>query len=324
MYADACSCCSARARIIYLTSLPVLPDVIDYYLSLLPGVIPSHARKRLHLVPVLDATSRPLTRKILDRPRLIERIRQLIPHPASAHLVPFNTTRLERDLALRLGIPMYGADPKYGRFGTKSGGRELFRDEGVVHPIGRENVSTEADCVEAILEIRRQHPDCERVIVKTDDGVSGMGNAEVDLRGLDEPGSDDERVRVLERLSAMRFDVDDLEYETFVEAIGARRGVVEERVAGREIRSPSVQARITPLGDVQVLSTHDQLLGGASGQSFLGARFPADPAYAVEIAAETLKVGERLCREGVLGRFAVDFVTVRRDDGSWDAYAIEI
>ena len=37
---------------------------------------------------------------------------------------------------------------------------------------------------------------------------------------------------------------------------------------------------MTPLGEVELLSTHDQLLGGPSGQSYLGCRFPADFAYA--------------------------------------------
>ena len=35
---------------IYVTSTPIPERVIDYYLSLLPGVIPSHARARLHMV----------------------------------------------------------------------------------------------------------------------------------------------------------------------------------------------------------------------------------------------------------------------------------
>jgi len=35
-----------RARMIYVTSQTILPSIIDYYLSLLPGVIPSHARQR--------------------------------------------------------------------------------------------------------------------------------------------------------------------------------------------------------------------------------------------------------------------------------------
>src|SRR4029453_7690343 len=37
-----------RARLIYVTSQAVNPSIVDYYLGLLPGVIPSHARQRLH------------------------------------------------------------------------------------------------------------------------------------------------------------------------------------------------------------------------------------------------------------------------------------
>jgi hypothetical protein len=36
------------------------------------------------------------------------------------------------------------------------------------------------------------------------------------------------------------------------------------------------------------------------------------------------KVGARLAREGVVGRFAIDFVVVRTRSGDWDPYAIEI
>ena len=43
--------------------------------------------------------------------------------------MPFLTTEAERDLALALGIPMYGADPVHLRFGTKSGSRRLFAEE---------------------------------------------------------------------------------------------------------------------------------------------------------------------------------------------------
>ena len=52
-----------------------------------------------------------------------------------------------------------------------------------------------------------------------------------------------------------------------------------------------MQLRVTPLGEVELLSTHDQLLGGPSGQSYLGCRFPADIAYAREITAEASKIG---------------------------------
>ena len=40
------------------------------------------------------------------------RIADLIPNRSRSHLVPYNTTELERDVAISLGIPMYGADPR--------------------------------------------------------------------------------------------------------------------------------------------------------------------------------------------------------------------
>ena len=52
-----------------------------------------------------------------------------------------------------------------------------------------------------------------------------------------------------------------------------------------ELLSPSVQLRVLPDRSVELLSTHDQLLGGASGQSYLGCIFPADPAYSRLISA---------------------------------------
>jgi hypothetical protein len=81
--------------------------------------------------------------------------------------------------------------------------------------------------------------------------------------------------------------------------------------------------RATPLGKVEQLSTHDQMLGGASGQLFLGSVFPASEAYARQIADEALKVGELLTERGVIGRFAVDFLTARTDE-RWKPYAIEL
>ena len=115
-----------RLRMVYVTSLPIAPEIIEYYLALLPGVIPSHARARLSLVAVNDSSPRSLSEKLLERPRLLRRIAALIPNRARSHLVPYNTTELERDVALRLGIPMYGADPRLAPLGSKTGCRRLF------------------------------------------------------------------------------------------------------------------------------------------------------------------------------------------------------
>src|SRR5437870_1031059 len=312
-----------RARLIYVTSQTILPSIIDYYLDLLPGVIPSHARPRLFLLSPLDGSVRPLSDKLLARPRLIERIRSLIIDPDRAHLVPFNTTNREKELALRLGIPMYGADPKFFPLGTKSGCRKIFTEENVPHPLGHENLGRKEDLIEAIAQMRARKPSIKQVLVKLNEGVSGEGNAVIDLTGLPTPGDSKELAMLEERLRAMQFELARVTYDSYMKKLQERQGVVEERILGNDIRSPSVQLRVTPLGAVELLSTHDQLLGGPSGQSYLGCVFPADPGYATLITREAAKVARRLAKEGVIGRFALDFVVVR-SNGKWEPYAIEI
>lgn len=313
-----------RARLIYVTGQAIHPDVIDYYLDLLPGVFSGHARKRLFLVSPLDGSARTLTEKLLARPRLLAQIRSLIPDPARAHLVPYSTTEAERDLAVRLGIPMYGADPRHFPLGTKSGARKIFAEEGVSHPLGVEDLHTLPEMAQAIADMRRRKPAIRRIVAKLNEGVSGAGNANIDLTDVPAPGSPDELPALARAIDGMQFESARMTTPAFAAKLAAHGGIVEELISGREFRSPSAQLRITPLGEVEALSTHDQMLGGPSGQAYLGCRFPASPDYAQTIMAEAMKVGRRLAREGVLGRFALDFVTVRNERDEWEAYAIEI
>jgi hypothetical protein len=312
-----------RLRMVYVTSQPINPLIVDYYLSLLPGVIPGHARSRLSLVSVDDSGPEPLVEKILARPRLISRIRDLVPERSLSHLVPYNTTTLERDLALLLGIPMYGADPRLFPLGTKTGCRRLFARAGVRFPAGVEDLHSRDDLEQAALALPAQRPGIRAAMVKLNEGVAGAGNAVLHLEDLPEPGSPAERAAVASRVDDLELEDTRVEVGAYLAKLQERGGIIEERVVGDELRSPSVQMRVTPLGEVEVLSTHDQVLGGPSGQSYLGCRFPADPAYAGLITQDALRIGELLAAEGVLGRFAVDFVTVRRGD-RWEADAIEV
>ena len=313
-----------RARMIYVTSQAIHEDVIEYYLDLLPGVFSGHARKRLFLVTPLDGSAATLTEKLLARPRILDEIKSLILDPTRAHLVPYATTDAEKALAIRLGIPMYGADPKCFHLGTKSGARKVFSEEGVSHPLGVEDLHTPDQMVEAIAGMRKRKPSITKIVAKLNEGVSGAGNANVDISGL--PGSGDaaEAGAILDRVKAMKFESAKMTWDRYVSKLAEHGGIVEELIAGREFRSPSAQLRVTPLGEIEALSTHDQMLGGPSGQAYLGCKFPASQEYAVTIMAEAMKVGRRLAKEGVLGRFALDFVTVLNDRDEWEVYAIEI
>ncbi len=312
-----------RIRLIYLTSTPIPGEIIDYYLDVLPSVSISNARQRLFLISPHDTSDRPLVNKVLERPRLIEQICNCIPDLNMAHLVPFLTTDLERDFAVRLGIPMYAADPRYFAFGTKSGCRQIFAEEGVPHPLGAENLFGKRDLVRALCQMRAQKPSIEKVIVKHNEGVSGYGNATLDLSGLPKSGAS-LKSALKDRLKEMQFELADAKYDWYMEQLKIKGGIVEELVYSKEMFSPSVQLRVTPLGDVELLSTHDQVLGGPSGQVYMGACFPANPEYGPMITREAAKVGKRFAREGVVGRFALDFVVIRDGYGNWDPYAIEV
>jgi hypothetical protein len=313
-----------RARMVYATSQTILPSTVDYYLSLLPGVVYGHALDRFVNVAVQDRTPRPLTIKLLERPHVCERIRSLIKDPDHAHLVAYNVTKHERDLALRLGIPLYGADPKFWPLGSKTGSRQVFEASGVSYPIGSEDLHSLEDVLDALNEMRRKKPRLRSAIVKLNEGISGEGNAVVDLSGLPHPDDAGAAPGLKERLRQMRFEARSVTFDSFFEKMETFGGIVEERIEGHDFCSPSVQLRITPLHEVEVLSTHDQLLGGPSGQSYLGSKFPADPRYRPLIGREARAIGQELAKHGVLGRFAIDFVVVRDDAGEWRSYAVEI
>ncbi len=312
-------------HLIYVTSEPIAASIVDYYLHLLPGIPLSNARKRLTLLSCYDASTVPLTQKVLERPRLLERVRGAIADPTVAHMLCFNSTPLERSLSVRLGIPLYGCDPELASLGTKSGGREVFREAGVPMPDGFENLRDAHDVVRALAELKRCCPALRRAVIKLNEGFSGQGNALLPYDGAPTDHDLDRWVEA-ELPHRVRFEAGSETWEHYAHKLSQMGGIVEAFVEGgndMKMRSPSVQGRIDPLGTVEIISTHDQVLGGPSGQIFLGCTFPADAAYHREIAEAGRRVAEVLRQRGVLGRFGVDFISSRRG-GRWEHAAIEI
>ena len=141
------------------------------------------------------------------------------------------------------------------------------------------------------------------------------------FQGLDDMLEKNIDESLLEKLKTVSKEVSkDLFFEKFREM----GGIVEEFLEGEIKMSPSVQCVIGPTGKIEIASTHDQLLGGDDGQIFLGAIFPADESYSVSIAKEGKKIAQELVHKGALGRFAIDFISVKQADDSWKHYAIEI
>ncbi len=312
-------------RAIYVTS-KLLPElVVDAVLELLPGVPTSHARRRLHLFDADDASSRPLTAKLLERPQLLARIQELL-RPGRSFIACYVVTELEKQLSERLQVPLLGTDPALGYWGSKAGSRELFARCGVPHPPGSGLVHNLDDLAEVTAELWEAQPQLRRCVVKLNEGFSGEGNAPLDLEALLLDG-----LSVAQRRGRIRQALEELAMPPpqWRELVAQQGALVEAWLEGGDaLSSPSVQGTIHPgggglPGTVEVLSTHEQILGGPSGQTYLGCRFPAAEPYRLELMRHGRAVGEALAAEGALERYAVDFIA-RHIDGRWDLQAIEV
>jgi PGM1 C-terminal domain len=319
-----------QTRLIYVTSQPLCPIIIDYYLQLLSGIPFSHARDRLLLISTYDNSFKPLTQKILERPRLIERIRRVL-RPQKSYLVCYNSTWLEYQLSLELETPLLAPSPDLLDWGSKSGSRTIFAECNIPHPDGSLKVNSAEDLLIAAVQLWERQPQLLRMVVKLNEGFSGEGNALLDLRPIRDFIANtynfNDRVAALgKQLPQMRFQAEGETWDNFASRIPELGAIVEAFIEGDIKRSPSVQGYITPQGEVSILSTHDQILGGADNQIYLGCNFPADDTYRLQLQEFGIQVGKALAAKGAIERYGIDFIAVpdRDNPEKWQLQAIEI
>ena len=327
-----------HTRVIYISALPLCPIIIDYYLQLLPGIPFSHARERLLQVSLYDASFKPLTQKILERPRLVAKIRRALRSDRS-YMVCYNSTDLEQKLSLELGIPLLASDPKLLYWGSKSGSREIFAECQIPHPDGSYTVNNTEDLVAEIINLWTRQKDLKRIVIKLNEGFSGEGNAVLNLTPIKEYAphlcdlAESEALRDRKiTINAINQELENLSFQAvgetwtnFARRIPELGAIVEAFIEGEVKTSPSVQGYIKPSGEVSILSTHDQILGGADGQIYLGCYFPADERYRLKLQNIGLKVGYALAAKGAIERYGVDFIAVQNPDSQeWEINAIEI
>ena len=299
-------------ELVFLTCQAPGRRVLDYYASLVPWGRRGSARNRFRLAVVPDDSPRPIAAKLLDRPDLIDALRvSFAGRPA--FIEPWNVTQREVAVAERLQLPIDGPDPDLWHLGFKSAGRRLFTEAGVPLPAGREDVRTVDHVVAAIAEIRERRPNATGVVVKIDDSGAGDGNVVIRFGQRDGAKASSDGIGA-GGLALADWYLRDL-------ASGA---VVEELIEGTRFTSPSVQVELSPFSEVRVLATHEQVLGGDTGQVYTGCRFPADPTYASDLARHGRAIGKLLARRGVVGRFSVDFAAAQDHTGRWQLYALEV
>lgn len=260
-----------------------------------------------------DAEQSALSAKLRDRPDELQSIRAAVRDSDDAYIVPFNVTEFERDIALDLDIPILGPSPDLVWLGSKTGARRVAKETGVAVLPGAEDLDSMEAVEDAIAQLQSREPHVSAVVIKLNNGFSGQGNAIVRLTGPIHPL----------HAAPTVFCASDESWESFGPKIAAEGAIVEQEIRAEQMHSPSVQLRIAPDASVEVVSTHDQILGGPDDQVYLGCRFPADAAYRSAIVAAARRIANDLARRGVMGSFGVDFIVVPGESG-WDVYLSEI
>lgn len=279
-------------------------------------------------------------------------------------------TAYEERIARLLKVPMYFARNSMQYWGTKPGSRTCFHELNIPHADGTYIACyNEDDLIEMILPVLRRNPNATKGVVKLSDGFSGKGNAIIYLEDVqkllqsttaekedynDLRADDDDVVQnkestaarqaVADALRRMEYFSDGRDWDEFLKKIKEMGAIFELFLSptgnGKNTTtttaatgSPSVQLVINAVGEVVVLSSHEQVL---DGQIYIGCSFPAHVAYRRQIQDYGRHVGKFLARKGVVGHFAVDFMCFRNDDEddsnnsggnddtSWDIYAVEI
>ena len=281
-------------RMVYVTSLPVDPAIVDYYLGFLPD--PEGARDRLTMLTLEDPDPEALAPKLVRRSDVLDAIAAAAGPADQAYLLPFNVTPHEEALSERLQLAVYGPTSEAAALGSKSGSRRVARQAGVAVLPGEEDLRSVPELDAAVDRLRGAG--AAAAVAKLNNGFSGQGNAILDLHA----GSDS----VL--ACPTTFCAGEESWASFAIKMQEEGAIVEELVRRAGTTSPSVQVRIAPNGAVEVVSTHDQILGGPENQVYLGCRFPASAEYRLVIQEQAVWVAEVLAAEGVMGSFGIDFI----------------
>jgi len=185
---------SLDLTVVIVTSQAVNSDIVDYYVGLAvqagggANVSEQNIRSRLHMLDCGDATGGvPLTDKILARPKLVERLRNIIGvKAAKAAISTITCTASEARLASLLRLPLLAASPSaVAACGTKSGSRSMFEAAGVRFPPGTSlSFSVDELAVKIERHVAKVPPsEIKKLVVKLDESFSGQGNAVLKVPG---------------------------------------------------------------------------------------------------------------------------------------------
>lgn len=312
----------SNTKIVYVTSRGFNTELFKYYVGLVSDSeedLEKNLKQLVH-IEVNDARDDiSLVQNVLESPKIITKIKKAITDPNKAVLRCYNATEMERRLAVKLGIPLFGSEQKFDFIGSKSGGRKVFKLAKTNVIPGFEDLKNISELVVSVAKLAKKHPSYKKMVVKCNYAASGKGNAILKISdffedlNIDRVKTPTETVIKLLKKNLkdyFSFQKEDDTAESYFNKFNRSGGIVELFIPGAVKYSPSTQVVINTNKKATITSTHEQVLGGPDGQLYMGCKFPAVPSHRKLIIKEGEKIASLLSKKGIIGNFAIDYVVV--------------
>lgn len=287
-------------RVILITSKPIDTDIFDYHFQELYQMNVNQersARERLLLLSPQSQRPVSLAKLVMEDRAILKILESEINKADVIELINFSSSSQIDLLGQNLNITVEEGPEFLSQYwGSKAGSKEAFLKSNVPTPRGTTKVFKSLDEIKnAAIKMATAHSPSESVVIKLNEGgwAGGLGSAIISCRKLLQTNA---LSQSLERILQP--------WESFVQEILQGGAIVEEYVVGA-VCSPSGQGYIDERGEVEVTSTHDQILDKGK---YVGCSYPAPTQHLSQIYEAVRKVGKTLSDHGVRGTFGIDFI----------------
>ncbi len=348
-----CDLVDENVEVLYVSAFPVSDDAIQYVTKILQIAGVTNPEKRFKFVYPESFDKYPdhisLTSSLLLSERTIKHIKGLMSGKEVVYIVPGVSSKDEFRLALKLQVPILGADPsKHLIYGTKSGCRRIFAAADLNTPPGFYDVHNERELLLQLSKKIIENPEYQQWLIKIDNEFGGRGTAVLDIariRCLSEEG----RQEIVDEVSAQNnmegfLDVlrDRLFYELrefistrmrmvspfvyptwsdFVQGVKINGGVIEA-VPTNVVGSPVVNLFIEPDGTISILSCQEQLLSPQFCS--LGAAFPQNSVPHEALRDASMSVGRVCVRKHIFGYVSIQYIVFIGEESALKLWAVDL
>eukprot|EP01027_Heterolobosea_sp_BB2_P017929 GEZU01025342.1.p1 GENE.GEZU01025342.1~~GEZU01025342.1.p1 ORF type:complete len:613 (+),score=115.27 GEZU01025342.1:157-1995(+) len=256
-----------------------------------------------------------------------------------AYIVPGVVGHDELKLALKLQLPILGADPAIAQaYSSKSGNKRLFAAAEVSTPPAAYDLYEENEIYLHLSRLVVDYPEYQRWVIKIDNEYGGRGIAYLDtnkIRCLNEREREkllfdlqkvdqantfknvlrervyfDIKESAAKKIKIVRTEI----YPTWKDYLVnfCKSGGVIEACPNNIVGSPNVNIFIEPDGTVTVLSSQEQVFGAPF--CCIGASFPQTSVPFAALREAALTIGRICYAKKIMGHVTVDFVAFTKDD----------